>query len=113
MVCYYWCSILNENDENSLLSICFLLNPNVPGLGRRCRSVPGRAGRLSRGTPLHASHLRQRAGVHRLHAGRLQEPPAAYQVLAARGIPLRAAARGISSVLDDAVSQRGNYFLLI
>ena len=32
LVCYYWCSILAENDENSLLSICFLLNPNVPGL---------------------------------------------------------------------------------
>ena len=29
---YYMCSILTENDENSLLSMCSLLKPRLPGL---------------------------------------------------------------------------------
>ena len=32
LVCYFWCRILTENDENSLLSIFSLPNPNVLGI---------------------------------------------------------------------------------
>ena len=31
LVCFNWCNILTEKDENSLLSICSIFNPNVPG----------------------------------------------------------------------------------